>query len=114
MVSFIGPNADHLIDGRNENLSIADLPGAGTLNDGLNDDLNVIDRYNELQHDLRHEISVVLIPDIDCAVAKLAAVTGALSDMHCESADLGQFCEHWSSRKGWMMAVIIFMPVHSV
>src|SRR5215469_5428847 len=87
VVAFPGPDADHLLDRRNPDLAVADLAGAGRLDDGLGHPLGelLVDQY--LDADLRDELDRVLGPAVDLGVPPLPTISLDLGDGQAQHTD---------------------------
>src|SRR3954466_15997385 len=86
--AFPGPHAHDLVDRRDPDLAVTDLPGGGGLDDGVHDPRGVELADHDLDAHLRHEVDLVLRPAVDLGVAPLAAE--ALDLAHGQTGDPDQ------------------------
>lgn len=83
-----GADADRFLDGRDEDLAIADAAGLGRLADRLDGAFHQGIRQNDLEFHLRQEIDHVLGTAIELGMALLAAETLRLDHGDALQADL--------------------------
>jgi len=79
-----------VLDGRNEDLAVADLAGLGRLRDGFDDLVDVASACDDLDLHFRQEAHGVFRTPIDFGVALLPAVAFDLGDRHALNANVGQ------------------------
>src|SRR4051812_15724053 len=87
---FSGADADHLVDGRHEDLAVADLTGARRLADGVEHLVHQRVGDDDLQLDLRDEVYDVGAAAIDLFLAAGAAETAHFRHGHSLHTDLGE------------------------
>src|SRR5438445_605497 len=87
---FLGPNADGIFNGGNEDLAIADLPGLGRLDDCRNRVVQALVIEHDLQFYFRQEIHRVLASAIDFGVAFLTAEPFDFRHCHALDADASE------------------------
>src|SRR5579862_9608472 len=88
--SLAGAYAQRLLDGRNENFAIADLPGLRRRTDGFDDLIGILVGHHDFDADLWQEIHRVFGPAIKLSVPFLPAVALYLGDGHAVDPDRGQ------------------------
>src|SRR5689334_7105086 len=81
-----GPDPHGLLDREDPELAVADLPGAGGVDDGRGDLLRVRIGDEHLDAGLREEVHGVLPAPVDLGVATLAAVPARL--LHRDAGDV--------------------------
>src|SRR5690606_15792914 len=77
-----GADADDGVDGHGPDLAVADLVGAGGLDDHVDDVVGVLGVDEDLDPQLGHQVDLVLGAAVDLGVALLAAVAAGLADGH--------------------------------
>src|SRR5690606_12243562 len=88
--ALAGPHPDDRLDRGHPDLAVADLPGAGGLDDDVDDLVHGGVVHDDLDPHLRHEVDRVLGAAVDLGVALLTAVTLHFTDRHTEHACLFQ------------------------
>src|SRR6266516_3125813 len=88
--SLAGPHADDLIDRDRPDLAVADLAGAGRLDQRVDDSRGGLVGDQDLDPDLGDEVDGVLGAAVDLCVAALAAVALDLADGQAGDADLAE------------------------
>src|SRR3982751_1855864 len=90
-----GSDAHHLLDGRHEDLAIADLAGPRRLDDGLDRALHLRLGHDHLHFHLGQEIDDVFRAAIEFGVSLLPAEPLPLGDGQSRDADLGKRLAHF-------------------
>lgn len=94
VVGFAGADADRVLDGRDEDLAVADLSGPCCRLDGRHRFFCLTGWDTDLDLDLGQETHGVLGAAIDFRVTLLAAVALDLSDGHALKSQVGQCAAH--------------------
>ena len=104
-----GADPDDLLDGEDPHLAVADLAGAGRVDDGVDHlvDLGVVDE--DLEPDLRHELDLVLRTPVDLGVTTLAPEALGLREGHPWTPRALRASLTSSSLNGFSTATISFM-----
>src|SRR3974390_1229338 len=93
-VGFPGPDAQRVIERRNEDLAVADLAGARIRGDDVDRLLREIGRDGDLDAQFRQEIHDIFGAAVDLGVTLLAAIALDLCHRHSMHADCGQGLAH--------------------
>lgn len=95
LVSLAGADADDLIHVLDEDLSVADVAGAGGVDDQGADGFDFVVADDHVEGDLREEVDVIFGPSVDLLVAFLAPEPLGLVDRHAlESLALQRVTDH--------------------
>src|SRR5262249_4314238 len=93
-VGFAGADAQRVLDRPDENLAVADLPGARRRAERLDHPVGVLGCDRDLDADLGQEVHDVLGAAIDFGVALLAAVAFDFRHRHAADADAVERLAH--------------------
>src|SRR6185295_1655963 len=91
---FAGADAHRLLDGNDEDLAVADLPGFGRRDDRINRPVDHRGRNHHLDLDLRQEVHGVFGAPINFRVALLPPVSLHLGHGHALQAELSEGLAH--------------------
>src|SRR5262245_57233432 len=94
VVGFAGPDAQRALDIGDENLAVANLAGLGSRADGLDDLVDQVVAYRDLDAGLGHEIDHVLSAAVELGMAALATEALHLGDGHARDPQVGKCRAH--------------------
>src|SRR6266496_6444705 len=92
--AFLGPNSNHVIHGKYEDLAISKLAVAGRFDDRVYHKLFEVVRDKHFNFNLWHEFNLILSPAVRFRVSTLPAIALNFADSHAMHINLLQLAAH--------------------
>src|SRR5579862_5952407 len=95
LAPLIRADADGVVDGGDENLTVTDFAGLGGFHDGSDRRIGAVVRRDDFEFEFRQEIHAVFTAPIDFGMAFLAAETFDFGDGHALKTDITERVFHF-------------------